>query len=266
MFEHQKFQSQTSNMFEGEKAYINDEPLLQVVQTITRAGLRNFSSAPNGDFMAYYPDYFGLDGKNAILQLEEIEMKDVHIDFNDDALTTHVYVAGDHQFGQGIPVNEMGWLETMGVASVENSFLFGALTAMSIGFPEQMTGPEIMKRFGVRPYRQEFTGIASKELEFLVACQIFMLKWAQQFETQIELTFMPELFPGMRVSLAGHNIQVYVTEVSHTFDFEDGFTTSATIMAPSNPNRKSISDTLGWIYRNTLDQTFGGTLKEFLGQ
>lgn len=264
MFEHGTFQSKTSNMFEGEKAYINDEPLLQIVQTLVKAGLRNFQSAPNGDFVAYYPDYFGLDGKQAILQLEEVEMKDVGIDFNDDSLATHVYVAGDHQFGQGIPVNEYGWLETCGVATVENPFLFGALTAMSIGFPEQMDGQELMRRFGVRPFRQEFTSIASKELEFLVACQIFMLKWAQQFATQVEFTFMPELFPGMRIQLAGYNMQAYVTEVSHTFDFEDGFSTSAVIMAPSNPNIKKLADNLGFIYRNFIDQTFGGVLKDIM--
>ena len=266
MFEHQKFQSKISNMFEGEKAYINDEPLIQIIQTLVKSGLRSFSSAPNGDFAAWFPDYFGIDGKQAILNLEEIEMIDVGIDFNDDSLTTHVYIAGDNQYGQGIPVNELGWLESHGVASVENKFLFGLLTAMSIGFPEQMDGPELMRRFGVRPLRQEFTSIASKELEFFVACQIFMKKWAEQFATQVQFTFMPELFPGMRINLVGHNMQVYVTEVNHTFDFEDGFTTSATIMAPSNPNFSNVPDRLGYIYRNFMDNGpggFGGVLTEF---
>lgn len=265
MFEHQSaFQSKIAAMYEGEKAYINDEPLIQIVQTLTKAGLRSFSSAPNGDFVAWFPDYFGINGTQAVLKLEEIEMKDLHIDFNDDALTTHVYVAGDHQYGQGIPVNEYGWLESHGVATVENKFLFGMLTAMSVGFPEQMDGTELMRRFGVRPLRQEFTSIASKELEFLVATQIFMKQWAKQFATQVEFTFMPELFPGMRIDISGHNLQVYVTEVNHTFDFEDGFTTQATIMAPSNPNAKKAADQLGYIYRNFMDDQFGGVLSEFL--
>lgn len=264
MFEHDKFQTQTSAMFKGEKAYINDEPLIQIVQSLVRARLCNFASAPNGDFVVYYPDYFGTDGKQAVLKLEEIEMIDVGIDFNDDALTTHVYVAGDNQYGQGVPVNEYGWLQSHGVASVENKFLFGALTAMSLGFPEQMDGLELMRRFGVRPFRQELSNIKSKEMEFLIACQFFMLKWAQQFATQVEFTFMPELFPGMRIDLSGHNMQVYVTEVNHTFDFEDGFTTTATIMAPSNPNVKNLADNLGFIYRNFMDSQWGGVLNEFL--
>lgn len=249
MFEHEKFQSKTSLMFTGEKAYINDEPLLQIVQSLSRAGLRCFQSAPNGDLVFYYPDYFGIDGKQFILNLEDIEMKDVHIDFNDDSLTTHVYVAGDHQFGQGVPVNELGWLTTHGVATVENRQLFGALMALAPGFPEAMDGLEIMRTFGVRPLRQEFTSIASKELEFLIAVQLFLQKWAEQYATTVEFTFMPELLPGMRINLSGHNMQVYVTQVSHTFDFENGFSTTAVIMAPSNPNAKNVADRLGVLYK-----------------
>ncbi len=259
-----KFDDQVSKMFRGEKAFINDEPLIQIVQTLSRAGLRNFASAPNGDFMAYYPDYFGMDGKQAVLQLEEIEMKDVSINFNDDALTTHVYVAGDHVTGTGQGIGLYGWLESFGVATVENKYLFNALTAMSLGFPEQMSGPQLMKHFGVRPYKQEFSSVYSRELEFLVACQIFMEKWAEQFSTHVEFTFMPELYPGMRISLSGHNMQVYVSEVVHTFDFEEGFTTSATIMAPSNPNVKNMGNTLSTIFNTFTDKDVGGTLTDFL--
>jgi hypothetical protein len=46
---------------------------------------------------------------------------------------------------------------------------------------------------------------------------------------------MPGVFPGMRLNLVKHNLQVYVSEVTHSGDFESGFTTSMTIMAPSNP-------------------------------
>ena len=60
-----------------------------------------------------------------------------------------------------------------------------------------------------------------------------MEKWAQQYQTMCSFTFLPELFPGMRVILSGHDLQVYVSEVTHTFDWENGFSTSAVIMAPS---------------------------------
>ena len=74
----------------AEKAFINDEPLIQMVVAMSKAGLRNFCSAPNGDFVAYYPDYFGLDGKRAVLRLEDIELKNGPVAPNDDAWATHV--------------------------------------------------------------------------------------------------------------------------------------------------------------------------------
>ena len=79
---------------EEEKAFINDQSMMPTVVSMASAGLRKFQSLPNGDFAAYYPDYFGLDGKKAVLKLEDIEMKNVQIDLNDDALCTHAYVAG----------------------------------------------------------------------------------------------------------------------------------------------------------------------------
>lgn len=247
MFEPGRFQSGISALFgndEGttEKAFINDEPLIQSVMSIARAGLRNVQSMPDGSFAAYYPDYFGLDGKDAILDLEDIEMKNVNINWNDDALATHVYVAGTANptgGSMGLP----GWLMTKGVATVENEWLFRRMTsaAPAVKGAEMRNGKEIMKRFGMRPLVQDMPNLFNGEMEFLMALQIFMTKWAEQYSTNVEFTFMPELYPGMRINLVGHNLQVYVAAVTHSGDWENGFTTTATIMAPSNPNIHRIA-------------------------
>lgn len=221
---------------DAERAFINDEPLIQTVVSFTKAGLRNFQSAPNGDFVAYYPDYFGLDGKNAVVRIEDIEMKNVQIDFNDDSLATHVYVAGSTGPNAGSG-GILGWLQTNGVATVENEWLFQRLTALTPHVKGQIitSGKEIMRKFGVRPLVQSMSSVQHGPMEFLLAVQIFMTKWAEMYATQIETTFMPEVYPGMRIELVGHNLQVYVSEVVHAGDFENGFSTTMTIMAPSNP-------------------------------
>ena len=229
----QQFGSQPGS---EEKAFINDEPLIQTVRSFAAAGLRSFQSAPNGDFIAYYPDYFGIDGTEAIWNLEDIEMKNVQIDFNDDALTTHVYVSGSlypTAGSQGTP----GWLQSKGVATVENEWLFRRMSAAAphVNGIFLKSGKEIMERFGARPLVQSMSAIQQGPMEFLCALQLFMLKWAEQYSTQIETTFMPGVFPGHRLNLVGHNLQVYVSEVTHSGDYESGFTTSMTIMAPSNP-------------------------------
>lgn len=263
-FEPGRFVSYTSSLFGGgdensgsppEAAFINDEPLIQSVVAVCKAGLRNFQSLPNGDFAAYYPDYFGLDGKDAVLDLEDIEMKDVKIDWNDDALATHVYVAGTMN-PRGASMGIMGWLNTKGIATVENEWLFRRMTAAAprVKGAELKNGKEIMRRFGVRPLTQDMSAIQSGAMEFLMALQIFMTKWAEQYSTNVEFAFMPELYPGMRINLVGHNLQVYVSGVTHSGDFENGFTTTATIMAPSTPAISRIRNQLASEFKGGWDE------------
>jgi len=236
-----------------EKAFINDEQLIQTVVSFAQAGLRKFQSAPNGDFIAYYPDYFGLDGKDAVFTLEDIEMKNVQIDLNDDAMTTHVYIAGSQSL-QASNSGIVGWLNSKGVATVENEWLFRRMIAAAPHVEGEFyqSGQEIMKKFGARPLSRTMTSVFQGPMEFLLAVQIFMQKWAEQYSTIIETTFMPEVFPGMRVHLADHNLQVYVAEVTHAGDFENGFTTTMTIMAPSNPNILNMATS---IFNATASET-----------
>lgn len=235
-----RFATDVAGLFIADhKEFINSEPLIQMVQAIARSGLRNFASAPDGSFMAYYPDYFGLDGKKAVVQLEDIELKNVKIDYSDDNLTTHVYVAGDHHL-MGADPSVQDWLDTAGSVTVEHEWLYRRLTRIAPGDLSGANAEELMRRFGVRPLKMPIAVAGQKELEFLLACQLFMEKWAEQYRTTVDFTFLPELFPGMRVILSGHDLQVYVTSVTHTFDFENGFYTQADIMAPSRPDAASL--------------------------
>ena len=242
-FQAGQFANYISTLFGGspgqeEKAFINDEPLIQAVVSFAQAGLRNFQSAPNGDFIAYYPDHFGLDGKEAIFTLEDIEMKNVKIDLNDDALATHVYISGAMMLNGGGGGGAVGWLNSRGVATVENEWLFSRMAAAAPRVKGERIpdGKSLMAKFGARPLSKSMSSVMQGPMEFLLAVQTFMEKWAQQYSTVIETTFLPEVFPGMRLNLAGHKLQVYVTEVTHAGDFESGFTTTMTIMAPSRPN------------------------------
>jgi hypothetical protein len=227
-----------------------------MIQAVAGASLRNFASAPDGSFMAYYPDHFGLDGKKAVVILEDIELRDVKINFSDDNLTTHVYVAGDHSFlGLESNVNPLAWLETAGSVTVEHDWLFQRLQKIAPGDTGNIDGMELMKRFGVRPLKVPVAMAGAESLEFLLACQYFMEKWAQQYETSCSFTFLPELFPGMRVILAGHDLQVYVSEVTHTFDWEGGFSTSAVIMAPSRTDPGSAMAGTSGVFTGGPDDT-----------
>lgn len=252
-----QFTAEVTSMLPGEKAFLDGQPLIQIVQAITGASLRKFQSTPNGDFMAYYPDWWGLDGKPAVMRLEDIELKDVRINFSDDPLTTHVYIEGDYTM-LGFDNQMLGWLITAGVATVEDTWLYQRLIKVAPGDPETASGQEIMRRYGIRPLKQTYAMAGSHELELILACQVFMEKWAQQFQTTISMTFMPELYPGMRVELASHNLSVYVTEVNHICDYEQGFSTTATIMAPSNPSAKTLIENTTTPGSKPTDSVQGG--------
>lgn len=236
-FEPANFASDVAGQFTGEKCFMEDQPLIQMVQSVAKAGMRNFQSAPNGDFIAYYPDYFRNNGHPINMIIEDIEMIDVHIDYSDDNLSTHVYTAGDRS-GQGLSTDTLGWLASSGVATVENASIYTRLAQAAPGQGEVLSGQELMRRYGVRPYMQEFAIASSPELEFLTACQLFAQKWAEQWKTTVKVTFMPELFPGMLIQLSTINLVVYVAKVTHNFDFEEGagFTTDIEIMSPSTVN------------------------------
>lgn len=234
-FNYPSFAPKINALFTGERSLINCDPLITMVQALCKATLRNWCSSPTGDFVAWYPDYWGLNGKQAVMNIQDIEMKDVSINLNDYSLITHAYVAMGAPTGSGQSMGPEGWLES-GVASVENEALYQQMIKIAPGLQTPMTGHDILTKFGARPFMQEYDMVQNSELRQLLAIHHFMEGWTNQFATNVSFTFMPELFPGMRINLVGHNLVVYVTSVQHSFDYAHGFTTQATITAPSVPN------------------------------
>lgn len=246
-FQPGQFISQVAGQFTGIRAFIEGQPLIQMVSAIAAAGLRTWGSGPDGSILFWYPDYWGWDGKPAVMSLADIELKDCTINFSDDPLSTHVYINGSTTMGLADTADTQlaGWLSTAGIVSVEQPWLFDLLIKWAPGDLDAGIGGEmLMQQFGVRPYRATYSCAGAAELEFIIACQVFMQKWAEQYKTTISMTFMPELFPGMRVTLQNHNLEVYVAGVQHNFDFEQGFTTDVTIMAPGNPHGASLASSV----------------------
>jgi hypothetical protein len=90
-----------------------------------------------------------------------------------------------------------------------------------------------LDRYGARPLVEDMPFIRSPYYEMFLAYQKFLLAWSRQFATPFSFTFMPELFPGGKVGFPQHGLQMYIEEVSHGWDYESGFTSTATLSAPS---------------------------------
>lgn len=248
IFTPDSYNDELSEVLTGKHASLNDQPLIKIVKALCGARMCHFQSGPDGSFNAFYPDYFGLDGSAPALTLEDIEVKDFTIMVNDNALATHVFSQGSQGPDGTVFQGVAGYLNSPGLITVEDEWLFKLATQEMYLQPEFDNAEEFLGRYGIRPYREEpFSNINSKDnpaAMLVVAIKVFMEKWAQQYETQVSLTFMPELFPGMRLILASHNLGVYVQSVTHTFDYSSGFSTQCSVMAPMVPRSQAERDAM----------------------
>jgi len=225
------------------RAFILDNPVMNDITTIMSAGLRTFQSAPNGDFISWFPDYYGIYGTDPVLEISPVEIVDFQIYHDDTQLITHVAVLGDTT-GIGQQVSFADQITTQGIVSIQDvstmEILFGKYSSNLAG---QVTNAKnvlnFLNRYGIRPFVQEQSVIHSHTLEYIYALQSFMQQWVNQFVSNVSFTFMPELYPGMRVALNLDNesggtdhYEFYVTSVQHQGDRTGGFSTQATLTAP----------------------------------
>lgn len=246
-----------ANQLTGVRALLNDSYLLQYLQPVVNAAMRSFCSAPNGDFIAWFPDYFGMfgapdkGGKNTpfsgVMEIEDIEIQDFSMVWDDTNLVTHMFTAGSESpvqvgapgTGGAVDVNSI--VNTYGVATVDFPQLLYALFNIDPDKDKNSVFKDtktIENRFGARPYFVPMGEIllANRDALFWYACRLFMENWTNQFSTNLKITFMPELYPGMIVRLKSYQVQFYVRQVTHTWDYSDnggGFTTQVVVTAPA---------------------------------
>lgn len=242
-----------SVLLRGKRALQNDVPLLDSVRDITIGSMRNFASLPNGDFIAWFPDYFNIARRNPWLRISPVEIKKCTIDISDKSLTTHVYIMGNPYGIGNLPSAYSDWynkLQGAGVVTIEqsgilDSFLYTKEQIDSrkkiTNAPDQYETSEsaisFLEKYGARPYAETNLTLRHPIIEFFYAYNTFITKWAEQFISRVEFTFMPELFPGMIIEIPNyeqqsHSFSFYVQEVVHTFSYTGGFSTSAILIAP----------------------------------
>jgi hypothetical protein len=245
--------AQASAVFAGPRALLNDQPLLPYLKNLFGSTMRSYCSAPNGDLIAWFPDYYGIWGTAAIMQIEPIELQDFTVYWDDTALVTHQYtVAPPAQqidlgsgtsegvsiptTGQTLPIDLIYAMTTTGIASIDVPAIMYALFGLE---PSQAQAQKfidwIYNRFGARPDLEQLPGVIGPQGEFFSALFLFMRSWAYQYNADIPMTFMPELWPGMLIQIPAYGFQAYVTTVTHTFKMGQGgfFNTSVNIAAPA---------------------------------
>lgn len=228
-----------SAILAGPRTLMNDEPVMNTLRVLMNASGRKFCSAPNGDIIAWFPDYFGSFGTAGKMQVRTIEVEDFTIDWDDQRLKTHMFVTGA-VYGPtpgGAPQGSLHAFSrymTHGIASIEQNDLLRSVINVE---PNSFfaNGERILRKFGPRVEHQTIPTINDRDIEFWYAVHLFRQNWAEQFSASVPLSFMPELYPGMIMQIEELNFQAYVKGVSHSFNFNEGggFSTRATLVAPA---------------------------------
>lgn len=242
-----------SSVFTGPRALLNDQPLLPYIKNLLGSCMRSYSSAPNGDLIAWFPDYYGIWGTAAIMRIEPIELQDFTVYWDDTNLVTHQYTIAPpaqqidlgsglasgvtiSSSGQTVPLSVILAMTTQGIASVDVPAIMYALFGLEpTPAAAQSFVDYIYRRFGARPDLEQLPGVVGPHGEFFSALFLFMRSWAYQYNADVPLTFMPELWPGMIIQIPAYGFQAYVTTVTHNFQMGDGgfFNTTVNIAAPA---------------------------------
>ena len=266
------FDTLESNSLTGQRSLMNDQPLMPFIEQLCMACLRQFMSTPSGDFFAFYPDYFGGLGKTAYWLIDDIEIINGSIELSDDQLATHVYVVGDivgppSAAMSGGSVDTLDKINTGGVVNVFNAFMADFLNGIdtaeagvvdSGNYPtlaQKEDAINFLRKYGARPYYEEQPAVRAPIYESFLAYQKFCLKWSEQFKTQFQFTFMPELFPGGIVAFPEHGLQCYVNSVTHNCSYDGGFTTTAELSAPSaykDQSGKAVDPDKSWVHAGMI--------------
>lgn len=239
----------------GPRALMADSPLLPYIKNLFGSCMRSYCSAPNGDLIAWFPDYYGIWGTAAVMQIESIELQDFTVYWSDENLVTHQFAVaapaqqidlGSGQVSeisissstgdQSIPEDLLFAMTTMGIASIDIPAIMYALFGLDATAASTKTFTDyVYKRFGARPDLEQLPGLVGPQGEFFAALFLFMRSWAYQYDADVPMTFMPELWPGMLLQVPDFSFQAYVTTVTHSFQMGEGgyFSTTANIAAPA---------------------------------
>ena len=242
-----------ANALTGQRALLDDSPLLPYLKQLLNASMRSFCSAPNGDLIAWFPDYYGIWGTAPVMTIEPIECQDFAVRWSDDYLVTHQFTAATPGAGAGVNTFDpaTGALSgpgldpvllafTSSVASIDIPAIMYALLGVEASDADAANfAAFIYRRFGARPDFQSVPGIVGPAAGFFMALYLFMQQWAFQYPATMPLTWMPEAWPGMLLQLPWADFQCYVNTVTHRFKFgKDGyFTTDVDIAAPARMPR-----------------------------
>ncbi|MFM7796512.1 MAG: hypothetical protein ACKO7N_07095, partial [Candidatus Nitrosotenuis sp.] len=171
------------------------------------------------------------------LRVRDIEVVDFKSMISDDTLTTHYISWGEFPMptgGQGHN-NVADTFFTGGMLTLQQGQVIQFLLGLSATEAADL-GSKIVQKFGIRPKTEQNYFIRNRGYNFAVALHRFQEFWANQWRFMAEFTFLPEIYPGMRIELVDREpnpLAIYVESVEHSGNRSSGFRTSIVASTPT---------------------------------
>lgn len=232
----------------------NDKPAIDYVDSCCKASMRAYMSLPDGSFAAFVPDWFGKmfpDSKyhNAI-DIPRHEVMKFKADFDKSSYVSHLFLTTNEAlpdpYGLGITsgLNDlMKLLTSSGTVTMQyqGANLLKLMDISSTGLdqndPDALN--KLMQRWGVSVKRESDEYIQNAQLTAISALYRFLQYWANCFTSTMQLTFRPEIMPGLRLHFADAGVTLYVKSVQHSWNATSGGTTNVTVVSPVTDQDKA---------------------------
>ena len=230
-------------------ALVNDKPALEFVSTCCKSSMRSYMSMPDGRFVAFVPDWFGWmmpsNAKGSTIDIPVQEVISFRTDFDKSSYCSHYMLLTNESFPDptGMFSNPLSQTLRALISSGFISFQYqgdNLMKLMDISCTGCSTLDEVMQRWGVNVITESNEYIIDHQLTSVYALYQFLRYWANCFKTQVQITFRPEIIPGLRLRFPHAGQSLFVESVSHSWNAMTGGTTSVTLVAPVNSNTGQV--------------------------
>lgn len=223
-------------------ALVNDRPALEFVSSCCKASMRSYMSMPDGSFVAFTPDWFGMIdpevAADSTLEIPRQEVVSLHTDFDKSSYVSHYILTTNESFPDPTGMLGANPLDTtlrQMISSGLVTFQYqgdNLLKLMDISCTGCDTLDEVMQRWGVSVRTESNEYIIDHQLTSVYALYQFLKFWANCFKTSVRITFRPEIVPGLRLLFRDADQTVFVESVTHSWNPTTGGSTSVVTTSP----------------------------------
>lgn len=239
--------------YTGEVALKNDQPTFDYFKVLCNASFRSFMSMPDGSIAAFVPDYFGFitkDGLHNRLDIPMVEVISFNSYFDKSSYVSHYYLVTNELIGgqtndvygmtSSMESNIMGILSDAvrsqwgsGTVTLEGKKADALFKLMNAKALTGCNTPEAMlQSWGVSVKTEQQNQIIDKRMTACYALFQMLKYWSSCFTSDLNITFKPEIMPGIRVRIPDAHVTLFVKAVTHSWDANSGGRTSITTVCP----------------------------------